>query len=127
MLITAIQIRRLENTQSRLLGIAAVTLDQMIVIHDIRILKGSDSLFLAMPSRQIKPKTFRDVVHPINSDARQTFERLIFAAYEEALSNDYRQLDLTLKEGVSVDCFYDLSYADYDVVPRPDLVTGLLE
>ena len=59
MLITAIQIRRLENTQSRLLGIAAVTLDQMIVIHDIRILKGSDSLFLAMPSRQIKPKTFQ--------------------------------------------------------------------
>lgn len=37
MLITAIQIRQKENTGTKLKGLASITLDGMIAIHDIKI------------------------------------------------------------------------------------------
>lgn len=39
MLITAIQIRRIENSGTKMQGIVTVTLDEMIAIHDIKVLK----------------------------------------------------------------------------------------
>lgn len=36
MLITEVQIRRLEESLTKMRGIASVTLDRMIVIHDIK-------------------------------------------------------------------------------------------
>lgn len=96
MLITAIKIRKFEDTQTKLLGVADITLDDMIVIHDIKILKSSEGMFLAMPSRTLKNNTFKDIVHPINKNVRAVFERLIFAAYAEADSHMYAQLSLKL-------------------------------
>lgn len=98
MLITAIQIRRIENSGTKMQGIVTVTLDEMIAIHDIKVLKNGDSMFLAMPSRTTKSNTFKDVVHPINSDVRQVFERLVFAAYEMADSMKCGHLELILKD-----------------------------
>ena len=114
MLITAIQIRRIENSGTKMHGIVTVTLDEMIAIHDIKVLKNGDSLFLAMPSRATKSNTFKDVVHPINSDVRQVLERLIFAAYGMANSMKCGHLELILKEEKRNTNFYDLSIKDYD-------------
>ena len=80
MLITAIQIRRIDNSRTKMQGIVTVILDEMIAIHDIKVLKNGESMFLAMPNRATKSNTFKDVVHPINSDVRTVFERLVFAA-----------------------------------------------
>lgn len=96
MLITVIKIRKFKDTQTRLLGVADITLDDMIVIHDIKILKSSEGMFLAMPSRILKNNTFKDVVHPINKEVRAVFERLIFDAYAEADLHMYAQLSLKL-------------------------------
>lgn len=98
MLITAIQIRRIENSETKMQGIVTITLNEMIAIHDIKVLKNGDSMFLAMPSRATKSNTFKDVVHPINSDVRTVFERLVFAAYEMADSMKCGHLELILKE-----------------------------
>lgn len=114
MLITAIQIRRIENSGTKMQGIVTVTLDEMIAIHDIKVLKNGDSLFLAMPSRATKSNTFKDVVHPINSDVRQVLEQLIYAAYEMANSMKCGHLELILKEEKRNTNFYDLSIKDYD-------------
>lgn len=114
MLITAIQIRRIENSGTKLQGIVTVTLDEMIAIHDIKVLKNSDSLFLAMPSRATKSNTFQDIVHPINSDVRTVLERLVFAAYEMADSLKCGHLELILKNEKKNSAFFDLSINDYD-------------
>lgn len=114
MLITAIQIRRIENSGTKMQGIVTVTLDEMIAIHDIKVLKNGDSMFLAMPSRATKSNTFKDVVHPINSDVRTVFERLVFAAYEMADCMKCGHLELILKEEKKKSGFFDLSINDYD-------------
>lgn len=115
MLITAIQIRRIENSGTKMQGIATVTLDEMIAIHDIKVLKNGGSMFLAMPSRATKSNTFKDVVHPINSDVRHVFERLVFAAYEMADSMKCGYLELILKDRKKNSAFFDLSIKDYDM------------
>ena len=115
MLITALQVRRIENSGTKMQGIATVTLDEMIAIHDIKILKNGDSMFLAMPSRPTKSNTFKDVVHPINSDVRQVLERLIFAAYEMAENLKCSHLELILKEERKNSRFLDLKIEYYDM------------
>ena len=113
MLITAIQVRRLENTGTKLKGIASITLDNMIVIHDIKILKNNDVMFLAMPSKEVKARSFKDIVHPINSATRQVIERLIFTAYVDADDHKYSQLNSVLAEEYANIDFYDLSYEHF--------------
>lgn len=54
MLITAIQIRRTENSGTKMRGIASINLDNVVVIHDIKVLEADGKAFLAMPSKQTK-------------------------------------------------------------------------
>ena len=128
MLITAIQIRQKENTGTKLKGLASITLDGMIAIHDIKILNNDGSMFLAMPSRQTKSNTFKDVVHPINSNVRTVLEKLVIDAYYIADKRGLGQLDLFLRPERDQISFYELSINDYEIgripaqqVPRENI------
>lgn len=94
MLITAIQIRRTENSGTKMRGIASINLDNMVVIHDIKVLEADGKAFLAMPSKKTKVGTFKDMVHPINASVREAFETLIIGGYEKAEKDGYSKIDL---------------------------------
>lgn len=112
MLITSIKIRKFENTQTKLLGVAEIVLDDMIVIHDIKILQNNAGLFLAMPSKALKNNTFRDIVHPINKDVRSVFERLIFDMYKMIDEGMYIQASMVL-DNDNVKSLYDEYIEDF--------------
>lgn len=95
MIITGLQVKRFSDETSKLRGVATVTLDDMVVIHDIKILENDSRRFLAMPSKKMADGVFVDLVHPINRGVRSTFERLIFAGYEAALKSDDGQVKMT--------------------------------
>ena len=78
--ITDIRIKKIDD-KNRLKAIAAITIDNCFVIHELRIIEGDNGLFIAMPSRKLPNGTFRDVAHPINSDTREELEKLIIEAY----------------------------------------------
>ena len=61
MQITSIQITRLYNTGIKIKATANVVLDNMIVIHDIKVLDNAGTFFLAMPNRPTKVGTFQDI------------------------------------------------------------------
>lgn len=82
MTITDIRIRKLIN-DGRLRAVISVTIDDMIAIHDIKVIEGPNRLFVAMPSRREENGTFRDVVHPISAQAREYLETSILEAYEK--------------------------------------------
>lgn len=50
--ITRVQIIVLPVTEQPLCGYCSVTFNECFVIHDLRILRGPDRLFVAMPSRK---------------------------------------------------------------------------
>lgn len=82
--ISDIRIRLVKKDDSKLKAVASITIDQAIVIHDIKIVQGAESLFISMPSRKTPEGEYKDVVHPINSDARAKVTTAIFEAYEQA-------------------------------------------
>lgn len=83
--ITDVKIRKILS-EGRLRAVVSVTLDDMFVVHDIKVVQGDERLFVAMPSRKDENGIFRDIVHPISSAARTLFEESILGAYEKQLA-----------------------------------------
>jgi stage V sporulation protein G len=79
--ISDIRIRKILQ-EGRLRAVVSITIDNAIAIHDIKLVQGDDRLFVAMPSRKDEAGVFRDVIHPINPEARNLIETSIFNAYE---------------------------------------------
>ena len=67
-------------------AIVSVTFDSQLALHDIKVISAKDKLFVVMPSRKNPDGTFRDIVHPINSEFRTLLEDTILDAYEKALA-----------------------------------------
>lgn len=82
--ISEIKVRRL-IPEGKLRGIVSITIDDVLAIHDIKIVQGEERLFVAMPSRRDESGMFRDIVHPINSSTRHEVEDEILAAYRMEL------------------------------------------
>ena len=59
----------------------SVTIDDSLAIHDIKVVQGSERLFIAMPSRKDENGIYRDVVHPIYPEAREIIEVPVLNAY----------------------------------------------
>ena len=86
--ITDVRIRRLNtNTQTnKMRAIVSITLDEEFVIHDIKVIQGTDKLFIAMPSRKMEDGTYQDIAHPIKADFREKIQTAILARYTQALA-----------------------------------------
>ncbi|OLR64261.1 septation regulator SpoVG [Peptoniphilus porci] len=78
--ITDVRLRKLP-TEGKLKAIVSVTFDNEFVLHDIKIIEGNESLFLAMPSRRLSNGEYRDIAHPINAEARKELEDVVFKEY----------------------------------------------
>lgn len=83
MTITDIKVRRIMPS-GRLRGVISVTFDNMFAVHDIKVVQGDERLFVAMPSRRDDAGVFRDIVHPITTEARGEIEGQILSAFKEA-------------------------------------------
>ncbi len=83
--ITDVKIRKL-ITEGRLKAIVSVTFDNMLAVHDIKIVQGEERIFVAMPSRKDESGIFRDIVHPITAEARKELETAVIDAYERQLA-----------------------------------------
>ena len=82
--ITDIRIRKI-NMDSKMKAVVSVTFDNELVIHDIKVIEGSDKLFVAMPSRKTPEGEFKDIAHPINMEMRDRLEKSILEKYQSAL------------------------------------------
>lgn len=85
MQITDVKIRKFFN-EGPMKAVASVTLDNQLAVHDIKVINAKDKLFIVMPSRKNPDETFRDIVHPINSEFRKELEGAVISAYEDALA-----------------------------------------
>ena len=80
--ITEVKIRQKFDT-GRMRAIVSIVIDDELAVHDLKIIKGDDRNFLAMPSRKEPDGTFRDVVHPLSSKLREEIENYVLKIYEE--------------------------------------------
>ena len=78
---TDIKIRKTFN-EGNVKAVVSVTMDDFIAIHEIKVVQGNGRIFAAMPNRLDSNDVYRDIVHPISSEARNKLERVILKAYE---------------------------------------------
>ena len=80
--ITDVRIRKIA-ADGKLKAVVSVTFDDEFVVHDIKIIEGQNGLFIAMQSKKMGETDFRDIAHPIVSEARNKIRDVIFAEYEK--------------------------------------------
>lgn len=83
MLITDIRIRKIDK-EGKMKAVASITIDDVFVVHDIKIIDGEKGLFIAMPSKKSTDGEYRDIAHPINSETRDSIQKQILDAYASA-------------------------------------------
>ena len=71
----------------RLKAYATVVFDNDFIVRDLKIIEGNKGLFVSMPSRRRKDGTFRDIVHPLNSDTRTKIEDAIIKEFNRLLES----------------------------------------
>ena len=69
--------------EERLKAYATITIDDVFIIRDLKIIKGHEGLFVAMPSKRRKDGQFKDIAHPLNQETREMIENSVFEAYEK--------------------------------------------
>ena len=76
---------RMKGNDSKMKAIASITIDDVFVIHDIKVIDGEKGMFIAMPSRKAGDGEYKDIAHPINSETRNSIQKIILEKYEEEL------------------------------------------
>jgi len=85
MYITDIKVRKLFDHDGPMKAVVSVTFDGQLALHDIKVINARDKYFIVMPSRKNPDGTYRDIVHPINTQFRAELEESVIAAYNTEL------------------------------------------
>lgn len=99
MQITDVKVRKLFD-EGPMKAIVSVTFDGQLAVHDIKVINARDKYFIVMPSRKNPDDTYRDIVHPINSQFRAALEKAVIEAYYEALENAENEVEDVEEEPV---------------------------
>lgn len=87
MRITDVRVRKVEK-EGKMRAVVSITIDDEFVVHDIKVIEGVKGLFIAMPSRKAADGEFRDIAHPINSETRDSIQKIILDEYRKQLTAD---------------------------------------
>ncbi|MBI4979215.1 MAG: septation regulator SpoVG [Spirochaetes bacterium] len=82
MKITEVRIKKVSG-EGKLRAYASVTFDDVFVIHNVKVIQGNKGIFVAMPNRRVGTGEYKDVVHPLTTDFRQTLQHSIIDAFGE--------------------------------------------
>ena len=81
--VTDVRVRRIAR-EGKMRAVVSITIDNVFVVHDIKVIEGEKGLFIAMPSKKSADGEYRDIAHPINSETRSMLEEIILKCYEES-------------------------------------------
>lgn len=80
MQVTDVRIRKI-LLDGKMKAIVSVTLNDMFVIHNVKVVEGQNGLFVAMPSTKTSNGEYRDIAHPINAESREIIQTAVLDAY----------------------------------------------
>src|SRR3954464_6845919 len=78
--------------EDQLKAYVTITLDNCFVVRDLKVISGSDGLFIAMPAKRRKDGSYKDIAHPLNADTRDRMERQILTEYERHMHKPRNEL-----------------------------------
>lgn len=80
------EVRVFPVNEDKLRAYVTITFDNCFVVRDLKIIQGTNGLFVAMPSKKRKDGTFKDTAHPLNNETREMIESRVLQEYEKELA-----------------------------------------
>lgn len=84
MKISDVRVRIVKKEDSKLKAVASITIEDCFVVHDIKVIQGTEGYFIAMPSRKTNDGEYKDIAHPINTETREAIKEIVLASFEDA-------------------------------------------
>ena len=81
------QVKIFPVDEEKLKAFVSVIFDECFVVSDIKIIQGTNGLFVSMPSKKRKNGTFRDIAHPLNNETRRRIEDKVLLSYQEVVES----------------------------------------
>ena len=72
----------------RLKAYATIVFENSFIVRDLKVIEGHKGLFVSMPSRRRKDGTFRDIVHPLNTDTRKMIEDQVIEEFTRVMESE---------------------------------------
>lgn len=79
-------VRIFPRGEAKLKAFASITFDDSFRVKGLRVVEGSNGLFVAMPSRKLPDGTFEDIAHPLTREAKALIEKRVLAEYKKAIN-----------------------------------------
>lgn len=79
------EVRVFPVNEEKLKAYVTITIDDCFVVRDLKVIQGTNGLFVAMPSKKRKDGSFKDTAHPLNNETREMIEKMVLSAYEKEL------------------------------------------
>lgn len=83
--VSNIKIRLLNRGESKLKAVASLVIDDCIAVHDIKIIENERGRIIAMPAKKMDNGSYKDLVHPINTETRNLLTESILKEYEKTI------------------------------------------
>ncbi len=84
MKITKVKIKPVPD-KKRLKAMASITLDDELIINDIKIIQTADRLCAEFPKPEIAQNNHREYIVPLNCKVRAVMESVILGAYRKKI------------------------------------------
>ena len=98
MMLQITEVRISLRDDDKLKAFASMTFNESFVVRGLKIIEGTNGMFVAMPSRKKPDGTYQDVAHPINNETRKYIEDRILDEYQKE-----RAKQPSLVDSVSID------------------------
>lgn len=79
--ITEVRIKKYEG-EGKTVAFASVTFDEALVVKDMRVINGSEGLFVTFPQKKSGDK-YHDIVFPLNKEFRSKVQDAVLVKYNE--------------------------------------------
>lgn len=92
-IITNISVYTLNDSNSKTVALATVTIDDCLVLTGLRIVKGKKGMFVSMPQRKLsKPdkngNEYADIFFPVTHDFREELNNAILDEYDKKVDEE---------------------------------------
>ncbi len=73
--------------EGKLKAYATMVFDNCFIVRDLKVIQSDKGMFVSMPSRRKKDGSFKDIVHPLNSETRKMIEERIIEEYNKVVND----------------------------------------
>ena len=89
-IITNVSVYTLNNSNSKTVALATVTISDCLVLTGVKIVKGKKGMFVSMPQRKLsKPdkngNEYADIFFPVTHDFREELDDAVLDAYDDKI------------------------------------------